>query len=163
MGASLDLVKDMEAALGRSETDMRPWFHEEFVWDGNTGCGVKAGVKGFFDGWQKPYRAAFADRVYKTERWLEDGDWVACFGTCEARHTGEFLGIAPTGKAIRIPYIDFWEVRDGRIAYNKVSVDFANVAAQLGRDLFGGEGWERFDPDATPSRQPSTQGNDNEH
>ena len=75
---------------------------------------------------------------------MEDGDWVACFGVCEARHTGTFLGIEPTGLAIRIPYIDFWEIRDGRIAYNKVSVDFADVAAQLGHDVFAGGGWERF-------------------
>ena len=148
MSAALDLVRDMEAALGRAETDMRPWFHEDFVWDGNRGCGVKHGVRAFFEGWQGPYRAAFSDRRYKTDRWLEDGNWVACFGTCEARHTGVFLGIEPTGRAIRIPYIDFWHIRDGRIAYNKVSVDFADVAAQLGHDLFAGEGWEKYDEGA---------------
>ena len=144
MGEALRIVQDMEAALGRSETDMTPWFHEDFVWDGNRGCGVKHGVKAFFDAWQAPYRAAFSDRVYKTVRWLEDGNWVACYGTCEARQTGSFLGVEPTGRKVTIPYIDFWEIRDGRIAYNKVSVDFAEVAAQLNLDVFSGEGWERF-------------------
>lgn len=151
MGAALDIVQDMERALGRSETDMRPWFHEDFVWDGNYGCGRKAGVRAFFDSWQKPYRAAFADRSYHTERWLEDGDWAACFGTCKARHAGDFMGIAPTGKAVCIPYIDFWQIREQRIAYNKVSVDFADVLAQLGHDVFAGAGWEAFDRgDKTP-------------
>lgn len=145
MGDALKIVQDMEAALGRSETDMRPWFHDDFVWDGNRGCGVKHGIRAFFEAWQKPYRAAFSERRYETERWLEDGNWVSCFGICKARHTGVFLGIAPTGREVQIPYIDFWEVRDGRIAYNKVSVDFAEVAAQLGHDLFAGEGWEKFD------------------
>lgn len=147
MGKSLELIQDMEAALGRSETDMTPWFHTDFIWDGNRGCGTKHGVKAFFEAWQKPYRAAFSDRVYETKRWLEDGNWVACFGTCQARHTGVFLGIEPTGTIVHIPYIDFWEIRDGRIAYNKVSVDFADVAAQLGVDVFVGEGWERLTSD----------------
>lgn len=145
MGAALEIVQDMEAALGRSETDMRPWFHEDFIWDGNRGCGVKHGVRAFFEAWQKPYRAAFSDRSYETERWMEDGNWVACFGHCVALHTGVFLGIAPTGRQVKIPYIDFWEIRDGRIAYNKVSVDFPDVSAQLGLDLYAGEGWEKFD------------------
>lgn len=142
MGKSLEIVKSMEAALGRSETDMTPWFHEDFVWDGNRGCGVKRGVKEFFDGWQKPFRAAFSDRVYVTDRWIEEGHWVACYGHCDARHTGVFLGIKPTGKRVRIPYIDFWEIRDDRIAYNKVSVDFADVASQLGHDVFAELGWD---------------------
>ena len=36
-------------------------------------------------------------------------------------------------------------MREGRIADNPVSVDFASVMAQLGVDVFGGEGWEAFD------------------
>ena len=110
MGKALDIVKSMEAALGRSETDMTPWFHEDFIWDGNRGCGVKEGVKAFYDRWQVPYRAAFSERKFKTERWLEDGNWVSCFGKCEAIHTGIFLGIKPTGRKVHIPYIDFWEI-----------------------------------------------------
>jgi len=142
MGKALDIVKSMEDALGRSETDMTPWFHEDFIWDGNRGCGVKKGVKAFYNRWQAPYRAAFSERKYKTERWLEDGNWVSCFGICEAIHTGIFLGIKPTGRNVRIPYIDFWKISDGRIVYNKVSVDFAEVAAQLDYDVFSGEGWD---------------------
>ena len=36
-------------------------------------------------------------------------------------------------------------VVDGKIVDNWVNVDFAHVAAQLGVDLFNGEGWEAFD------------------
>jgi len=149
----LALIKDMEAALGRSETDMTPWFHESFIWDGNRGCGVKKGVTAFFEGWQAPWRAFLSDRSYHTERWLEDGDWVACFGSCTGIHTGPFMGIAPTGRQLKIPYIDFWQIRDGRIAYNKVSVDFAEALHQLGHDRFAGEGWEKFDTNRTGYQQ----------
>ncbi len=52
---------------------------------------------------------------------------------------------APTGKRVEIRYMDFWKVVDGKIADNWVMVDFPHVLAQLGVDVFCGEGWEAFD------------------
>jgi steroid delta-isomerase-like uncharacterized protein len=130
---------------------MAQHFHEDFVWRGNAGCGVKRGLAEFRRNWQLPLRAAFTERVYKTERFLADGEWAACFGHIEATHSGEFMGIPATGKRVRIPYMDFWRVEDGRIRDNPVSVDFAEVLRQLGVDVFGGKGWEAFDRgDAAP-------------
>lgn len=142
---TLAAVQRMEDALGRGETDMTPYFHEDFRWRGNQGCGVKEGVAGFVRGWQKPFRAAFSDRSYHTEKFMADGEWASCFGYCEATHTGSFMGVAATGKRVRIPYMDFWHVKDGRIIDNPVSVDFAAVLAQLGHDVFAGAGWEQYD------------------
>ncbi len=143
--ASLAAVKTMEDALARGANKMGDYFHEGFAWRGNVGCGTKAGVAEFRRNWQLPLRAAFADRTYITERFLADGDWAACFGAIEATHVGPFMGLPPTGKRVRIPYMDFWRVEDGRIADNPVFVDFAAVCLQLGRDVFAGEGWEAFD------------------
>ena len=142
---TLAAVKRMEAALGANESDMTPYFHEDFVWRGNQGCGLKNGLEAFRRNWQLPFRAAFSDRKYITERFLADGEWAACFGYIDALHSGTFMGIPPSGKRIRIPYMDFWLVQDGRIKDNPVSVDFAAVLAQLGVDAFNGEGWEAFD------------------
>ena len=55
------------------------------------------------------------------------------------------MGIHATGKRVKIPYMDFWQVKDGRIADNWVSVDFPSILAQLGVDVFNGQGWEQFD------------------
>ena len=79
------------------------------------------------------------------------------------RHSGEFMGIAPTGKRVEIRYMDFWKVVDGKIADNWVMVDFPHVLAQLGKDVFDGQGWEAFDrgdraPPA-PQRQPPADSN----
>ena len=146
--ASLAAVRRMEDGLAAAEEDMTPYFTEGFTWRGNRGCGTKAGLAAFRAGWQKPLRAAFTDRVYVTEQFLADGDWAGCFGHIEATHSGPFMGIAATGKRVRIPYMDFWRVEDGRIADNPVSVDFAEVLYQLGRDVFAGEGWEGKEDDA---------------
>ena len=143
--ATLAAVRRMEDGLAAGENDMARYFHEDFQWRGNQGCGTKRSLAEFRANWQLPLRAAFTDRDYNTERFLADGEWAACFGHIEATHSGSFMGIPATGKRVRIPYMDFWQVQDGRIADNPVSVDFASVLAQLGRDVFGGEGWEAYD------------------
>lgn len=143
--ATLAAVRAMEDALAAGSNDMARHFREDFLWRGNTGCGVKRGLAEFRRNWQLPLRAAFSERAYVTEKFLADGDWAACFGRIEATHSGPFMGIAPTGRRVAIPYMDFWRVEDGRIADNPVFVDFAAVLAQLGRDVFAGEGWEAYD------------------
>jgi predicted ester cyclase len=151
--ATLDVIHRMEAALGAGSNDMGLHFHEDFLWRGNRGCGTKRGLAEFRANWQLPLRAAFTERTYLTEKFLADGDWAACFGHIEATHSGPFMGIAPTGLRVRIPYMDFWRVADGRIADNPVFVDFAAVLHQLGRDVFAGEGWEAYDAGVrTPPR-----------
>jgi len=155
--SSLQVVRDMEAALGANSDDMAAHFHEDFRWMGNTGCGVKHGLEAFRSNWQLPLRAAFTERDYRTERFIEEGDWVSCFGSIKATHSGRFMGVEPTGKRVTIPYMDFWHVRDGRIADNWVSVDFAHVLAQLGVDVFDGEGWESFDNGARVPPVPQPQ------
>lgn len=125
--------------------DIGEFFAEEFRWMGNQGCGTKEGLREFQDNWQKPFQAAFSNKVCIDEARLFMGEWAAAFGRQEATHSGEFMGIAPTGKRITIRYMDFWKVEDGKITDNWVMVDFPHVLAQLGRDVFQGEGWERFD------------------
>jgi predicted ester cyclase len=155
--STLDVIRRMEAALGANSNDMAAHFHETFVWRGNHGCGTKRGLTEFRRNWQLPLRAAFTDRVYRTERFLADGDWAACFGQIEATHSGPFMGIPATGRRVTIPYMDFWRVEDGRIADNPVSVDLAFVLFQLGRDVFAGQGWETFDRgEATPPHPQDT-------
>jgi len=149
--ATRQVIERMEAALAANSDDMEAHFHEDFRWAGNTGCGTKHGLRAFRDNWQLPLRAAFTDRTYETEELICEGDWASCFGHIEGTHSGPFMGIAPTGRRVTIPYMDFWRITEGRIADNRVSVDFASVLLQLGRDVFDGHGWEHFDDGtATP-------------
>jgi len=125
--------------------DMGDFFADSFRWMGNFGCGTKEGLTAFQDNWQRPFQAAFSDKVCIDEARLFMGEWAAAFGRQEAVHSGEFMGIAPTGQKVEIRYMDFWKVVDGKIVDNWVMVDFPFVMAQLGLDVFNGEGWEAFD------------------
>lgn len=126
-------------------SDIGEFFTENFRWLGNAGCGTKMGLKEFQSNWQHPFQAAFSDKVCVDEARLFDGQWGAAFGRQEATHSGEFMGIAPTGKRVEIRYMDFWKVVDGKIVDNWVTVDFAHVMQQLGVDPFNGNGWEAYD------------------
>ncbi|MGB3553225.1 MAG: ester cyclase [Jannaschia sp.] len=125
--------------------DIGEFFSGTFRWMGNAGCGTKDGLREFQDNWQKPFQAAFGDKVCIDEARLYMGEWAAAFGRQEATHRGAFMGIEPTGKRVEIRYMDFWKVMDGKIVDNWVMVDFPHVLAQLGHDVFAGKGWEAFD------------------
>ena len=125
--------------------DIGEFFSENFRWMGNFGCGTKSGLKEFQDNWQKPFQEAFSNKVCIDEARLFMGEWAAAFGRQEAIHSGEFMGIQPTGKKVEIRYMDFWKVSEGKIKDNWVMVDFPFVMKQLGVDIFNGMGWEKFD------------------
>ncbi len=138
--------------------DIGEFFAENFRWMGNRGCGTKNGLREFQDNWQRPFQAAFSDKVCIDEARLYMGEWAAAFGRQEATHSGEFMGIKPTGKRVVIKYMDFWKVVDGKIVDNWVNVDFAHVMAQLGVDAFDGEGWEKYDEGRAEAPRPDNRG-----
>ncbi|EHI48172.1 putative ester cyclase [SAR116 cluster alpha proteobacterium HIMB100] len=140
------VIEDMVDGLNDHRIDdIGAFFAENFRWLGNQGCGTKSGLREFQDNWQRPFQAAFSDKVCIDEARLYMGEWAAAFGRQEAVHSGAFMGVAPTGKKVEIRYMDFWKVVDGKIVDNWVMVDFPHVLAQLGVDVFDGEGWEAFD------------------
>lgn len=76
------------------------FFHQQFRWMGNAGCGTKKGLKEFQDNWQKPFQAAFSDKVCVDEARLVEGEWMAAFGRQIATHSGRRIyGHSPHGQA----------------------------------------------------------------
>ena len=152
---TLTVVKAMEEALSTNSNNMEKHFHKDFRWMGNNGCGTKKSLEEFRNNWQLPLRAAFSDRIYNTDKFLVDGEWASCFGHIDAIHSGEFMGIAPTNKRVKIHYTDFWEVKDGLIIDNWVTVDFPSILSQLDVDVFNGQGWEAYDRGETAPAKPN--------
>lgn len=150
---TLGVIDAMVDGLNDHEIDgMGRFFSESFRWIGNSGCGFKDGLKEFQDNWQRPFQAAFSDKVCIDEARITQGQWCAAFGRQEAVHSGPFMGIEPTGKRVEIRYMDFWKVVDGKIVDNWVMVDFPYVMQQLGVDPFAGHGWEQLDSKRMPVR-----------
>ena len=153
---TLRCVDAMVDGLNDHDIDnMGRFFSETFRWIGNAGCGFKSGLREFQENWQRPFQAAFSDKVCIDEARITEGEWCAAFGRQEAVHSGEFMGIAPTHKRVEIRYMDFWKVVDGKIVDNWVMVDFPYVMQQLGADPFNGNGWENRDSQSMPVRNGS--------
>lgn len=61
-----------------------------------------------------------------------EDDIVVELFTASGTHTGEFLGVAPTGKTLTLPGINIFRLRDGRIVERWGRVDEARVKQDLG-------------------------------
>ncbi|MDE0841034.1 MAG: ester cyclase [Porticoccaceae bacterium] len=143
---TLSVIEAMVDGLNDHDIDdMGRFFNQAFRWIGNAGCGHKVGLQEFQDNWQRPFQAAFSDKVCIDEARVTQGEWCAAFGRQEAVHSGVFMGIQPTHKKVEIRYMDFWKVVDGKINDNWVMVDFPSIMQQLGVDPFQGLGWEQRD------------------
>lgn len=87
-----------------------------------------AGIVQFHDA----LRAAFSDLHFRVEDQIAAGDKVVIRWTASGTHTGEFQGIPPTGKAVRISGIDIDRVVDGKVVECWPEVNELGLLQQLG-------------------------------
>lgn len=80
----------------------------------------------------KTLRAAFPDFHADIHWQAADGDLVTTYKTYHGTHTGPFLGVAPTGKAISFETVDAMRVRGGRIVEHWGVANLYKLLEQLG-------------------------------
>jgi steroid delta-isomerase-like uncharacterized protein len=86
------------------------------------------GVKQFF----AVFRDAFSDLEVAIDEVVTDGDRAAVATTTTGTHTGELLGVAPTGRRVSVTGIDIVRIEDGRIAEHRGLTDTVGLMRQLG-------------------------------
>jgi predicted ester cyclase len=62
---------------------------------------------------------------------IEAGDTLVIRGTFEVTHSGEFLGVAPTGRRVCYDWIDMYRVADGRIVWRYLLCDWKGLLDRL--------------------------------
>lgn len=93
--------------------------------------GVPAGPEGvvyFFNHFLRP---AFPDLTVAIIDQVAEDDKVTTFKTFTATHKGEFFGIAPSGKRIKIEVIDIIRLKDGKFIEHWNVLDWQAVMQQL--------------------------------
>lgn len=75
---------------------------------------------------------AFSDVRITIDHVIAEGDMAAARLTIHAKHTGEFWGIAPTGKEIKLTGIHMYRIEDGKIAEAWSEEDLLGLLQQLG-------------------------------
>jgi len=79
-------------------------------------------------------RTAFPDQRHEHVRMhVADDDTVVSEFDLLGTNTGEFLGMAPTGRAFRVPVIAVFTFDDDRITNERVYLDGASLLRQIGR------------------------------
>jgi steroid delta-isomerase-like uncharacterized protein len=78
------------------------------------------------------YRAMFAGLQVEIEELVSAGDSAVTRWRARGTHTGELLGIAPTGKDVTIDGVNFARVRGGKIVRGHNVLDALGLLQQLG-------------------------------
>lgn len=78
------------------------------------------------------FRSAFPDWHDTIEDVIASGDRVVTRWTESGTHKGEFQGIAPTGRQVRLTGIDIFRLKDGKIVEQWVQMDMIGMMQQLG-------------------------------
>jgi predicted ester cyclase len=89
------------------------------------------GVRVRFSMW----RDSFDDASEEYQAIVGESDLLAVRYDLHATHTGEFLGIPPSGRRVNIPGIEFLRFEDGLIAEHWGIYDFQATARQIGASL----------------------------
>jgi steroid delta-isomerase-like uncharacterized protein len=77
-------------------------------------------------------REAFPDLRYTIEDMVVGEDAVAVRTTLTGTHRGDFFGIAPTGRAVKVAQFNLERFRDGRIVAHRRLTDDLTLLRQLG-------------------------------
>ena len=78
------------------------------------------------------FRAAFSDTRTTVDEQIADEDKVAWRWTFRGTHTGELMGIPPTGKQITFTGISVDRIAGGRCVERRDSADMLGLLQQLG-------------------------------
>src|SRR5574341_803937 len=78
------------------------------------------------------FRPAFPDMRLTIEDEFADSNTVIQRGYFTATHKGDFQGIPPTGKKIKVNLIHIWRFANGKAVENCVQMDALGLMQQLG-------------------------------
>src|SRR5688500_448796 len=74
---------------------------------------------------------AFTDFKVTVENQIAEGDLITSHWRMRAIHTGEFLGIAPTGKEVSLAGTTVDLVKDGKVIEYHSTIDFEGFLLRL--------------------------------
>jgi len=74
----------------------------------------------------------FPDMKIFPEHIVSDGDLVATRGYWTGTNSGSFMGMPSSGKKVRVDYVDFWKIKNGKCVENWVQMDMMALMQQVG-------------------------------
>ena len=97
-----------------------------------------AGLTGWTTGLQTALRnvqennaSRLTDMAVTEHDVVEAGDMLVIRGTFEVTHSGQFLGVAPTGRRVCFDWIDMYRITEGRIVWRFLLCDWKGLLDKL--------------------------------
>lgn len=85
-------------------------------------------------------RTAFPDLIWSLDEMVAEEEKVASSHTWSGTHLGEFLGIAPTGKRVRMTCMIFDTYENGKLKTSRLVMNVLSLFQQLGVAPESGQG-----------------------
>lgn len=114
----------------RDWTRYRELMHPDYSYtggDGRTQRGPEAGIAV-----GQMFASAFPDGSIEIRRILDCGSCATVEITGRGTHTGDLMGITPTGRPVAVPVCNIMEIRDGKIYAEHEYMDMLVMMQQLG-------------------------------
>jgi predicted ester cyclase len=120
-----------QAVIGEGNLEsFKELMDEQFV-NRSAPEGMSNGADGMIYFFNEILRPAMPDIQVTIHQQVAEGDLVTTRKTIDGTHTGTFLGIPPTGRAVNIDVIDIVRVKDGRYFEHWGITSLSEVLAQL--------------------------------
>ncbi|MBI1259505.1 MAG: ester cyclase [Chloroflexi bacterium] len=129
--ANKALVREFADLIDAGDLESALTFFSPDYTDHTPSIGLPPGVEGVRVFYNAQF-AAFADRRTTSLDMIGEGDKVVHRLSGDITHTGEFLGIPPTGKHVTWSCIDIWRIADGKFVEHWVEADMMGLMQQLG-------------------------------
>jgi steroid delta-isomerase-like uncharacterized protein len=78
------------------------------------------------------YHAAFSNVEMRIDSLVAEGDTVAAHWTATGTHTGELMGVAPTGREVKVEGVQFDRISGGKIVESHGLFDALGLLQQVG-------------------------------
>jgi steroid delta-isomerase-like uncharacterized protein len=78
------------------------------------------------------YLTAFSNTEMKIDRVIGEGNWCAAHWTARGTHTGELMGIAPTGREVTVMGMELDRCQNGKLVESHGLFDALGMLQQLG-------------------------------
>lgn len=105
-------------------------YAEDYIYHGPVGQELRGrdAIRGLWEDWL----TGFPDLQTTVDDMIAEGDKLAVRWRIEATHTGEFLGVAPTGVAIEVGINEIFRVANGQSAEAWDQYDGLGLMQQIG-------------------------------
>jgi predicted ester cyclase len=125
------LVRDIFEMLNAEDySRVRELIHEDYV-DHGSPLGEVRGPEGFLAA-VRPFTSAFSEAHSEIDLLIVEGDLAAWRSTFTGVHSGELMGVPPTGRRVSVEILNIGRMKDGKAIEHWGGPEIGTLMAQLG-------------------------------